>query len=126
MRRPPIPADCERPRQRRKPGTELLWGLRRAVLKPQMADLQAGTECPVQPLQQESFASGTLAPVAGPGNRQPRSAHQGTEPLYGPPPFIPLRAVEGIPGRRWRAGLEVFSSLHTTAAPCAANAWACS
>ena len=76
------------------------------------------------------------SPAACPCNRHARSDHQGTEQLHGTPPFNLLRDVDRgtLAPRLWvrtadmLPGLdgEVFSSLHTTASPCAAIAWACS
>ena len=95
-----------------------------------MDDLQASTERTLKQLQQEGLEIGKLSPAAaGPGKRQPRSDHQGTEQLHGAHPFIPIRDVEGYPDAAALVALPawlgpVFSSSRDTTSPCAANAWA--
>ena len=85
--------------------------MRRAVIENEMDDLQACAQGTLKQLQQEGFEIGKLSPAAGPGKRQPRSDHQGTEQLHGAHPFIPIRHVEGVPWRRCLGRTDTLAGL---------------
>ena len=133
VRRQPGNPDVTCQRQRRHPRAELFGGMRRAVIEHQMDNLQPGAQGTQKQLPQDGCEIGTFSPAACPCNRHSRSNHQGTDSGTAPLRFYRAATWTGAPGAaalvaltRCRAWREVCSSLHTTASPCAANAWACS
>ena len=90
VRGEPIKVDLKSQLQRCQPRAELLGGMGRAVVEPQMEDGDPGTERTLKEGVQEGFEVNKLLGRAGLDEGQPASHDQGAEELPRPHPFLAI------------------------------------